>query len=393
MKFLIFYIILLGYIFAEDKTCSEINSKMVDFKYEYLFSTEKDRFSKFNCDVYPSHIYEKLYLLFICSNDRGINSKNFIFAHKCYDEITRISDINRFSVATILQLNSLEINFLYEYSSQTGHLSAARWNKMFGIIPIAGHSLPSNHKEITYLLLTRRGSDIDPIKKLAEYGYDYKNIGETLRLSYQTISSPIIYCKKNIRKGFINEIEFFPPQNEYYFCHDKDLGRDFFKELIMKYNEIIAMDIRLMTKIEKFRSSLTELIEKFQKTYKKRNPNFKLVKSKLNTKRNAPIIDNDVGVSRKKQHIESDTEPTLPHELEHTPFNTDVGVSGKSHHLKSDTEPTLPHELEHTPFNTDVGVSGKSHHLESHTEPTLPHELEYTPFDGDANEIYPDLQR
>ena len=321
MKFLIFYIILFGYVFAEDKTCSEIRSNMVEFKYEYDFEIKNEK-RTYECDVYPNVIYGKLFLLFICSH-----SRNYIFAHKCDDEITRVSDIKRLSISTFNK-SSEGLTLSYEYDSNFNKILKTTFsNPIFKNIPIPPSSVPTHHKEIIYLLLARRISSIDPIKRLLNLGYDDKNIGKTLNFSYQTISSPIIYCKQTKRKDFIDEIEFFPPQEEYYFCNDKDLAPVFLKELIMKYNEIIAMDLTLIDKIERFRSSLKELIENFQETYKQRNPDFKptikVVHYKLPTKWNATTKDNDVGVSEKKPRIKSDIDQTLQNELDYKPFSGD----------------------------------------------------------------------
>ena len=188
-------------------------------------------------------------------------------------------------------------------------------------------NLASLHKEITYLLLARRTSRIDPIERLSKLGYDYPDIGKTLKLSYQTISSPIIYCKHIKNRAFIDEIEFFPPENKYYFCNDKDLSLDFIKSLIMKYNEIIAMDIKLIDKIENFRSSLIKLIQHFQKIYKRKIryviPVPTVIHTKVPIKRKPNTEEDDFGVS-KKQHIKSDNGPSLPNDLMFRPFDGDV---------------------------------------------------------------------
>ena len=106
MKFLIFYIILLGYVFAEDKTCLSIKSNMAVFKYNYVFTLVTNKQQIFDCEVHPNYIDSKLYLLFICSPVfRANNSKDYIFAHKCEDEITKISDITKFSISTFNKLS------------------------------------------------------------------------------------------------------------------------------------------------------------------------------------------------------------------------------------------------------------------------------------------------
>ena len=326
MKFLIFYIILFGHVFAEDKTCTEIRYNMAEFKYEYDFYIKHEK-KTYDCKVYPHVIYGKLYLLFICRYGRRDGFKDYIFANKCDDEITKVSDIKRFSISTFNN-RSEGLSLNYEYNSDSsGIFNNSDSKPIFKFIPIPPSIIPTHHKEIIYLLLARRTSFVDQIRKLADLGYEYEKLADTLKLSYQTISSPIIYCKQRKGTRFINEIEFFPPQNDYYFCKDKDLELDFFKKLIMKYNEIIAMHIRLMDKIERFRSSLKELIEDFQKTYQEKHPDFNLTlkvsHNNLKRKRNATTIDNDVGVSEKKPRIVSDTVPTLPNELEYKPFSGD----------------------------------------------------------------------
>ena len=233
MKFLIFYNILFGYVFAEDKTCIEIRTNMVEFKYEYDFEIAQKK-RTYVCTVYPNLINGKLYLLFICSYGRKDEFKDYIFAHKCDDEITKVSDIKIFSISTFNN-RSDGLNLSYEYNHYSSEmLKNSVSKKIFKIIPILPSSVPTHHKEIIYLLLARKASNIDPIERLSNLGLEYKKLGDTLSLSYQTISSPILYCNQIKRKPFINEIEFFPPEEEYYFCNDKDLALDFLKKLIMK---------------------------------------------------------------------------------------------------------------------------------------------------------------
>ena len=313
MKFLFCYIILLGYVFAEDKTCSEIKSKMKKFEYEFTFSTDSYENKKNICDVYPNDIEGKLYLLFICINDEVSNSRNYIFAHKCDDEITKISDIKRFSINTFNRYSS-EISISSDYYS--GNLTNTTTNIMFRRIPIPRSDIPQYHKEITYLLLARKIGRINPTTKLKELGYDYKNIEQTLKLSYQTISSPIIYCKQSQKKLFITEIEFFPVQTEYYFCQDKDLARDFLKTLIMQYNEIIDMKLPLMMSIHRFKSSLEKLIKEFQQQYEKEKTHFIPVVTVVPTKRRTSKMNDEVGLA-KKSRVEYDKNSILPKELEY----------------------------------------------------------------------------
>ena len=87
------------------------------------------------------------------------------------------------------------------------------------------------------------------------------------------------------------------------------------------------MDIKLIDKIESFRSSLKELIAEFQDTFQKKNPDFKttfkLYHYKLKKKRNATTIGDDVGVVEKKPRKDYVTGHTLPNELQYTPFSGD----------------------------------------------------------------------
>ena len=322
MKFLIFYIILFGFGFAEDKTCSEIRPDIIKFKYEFTFSSTEYDSRIYDCDVYPSDIEGKLYLLFVCMNNEEKSRKSYIFAHKCADEITKLSDIKRFIVSTFTKL-STEITLNYDYSSETKKLNNSHSNKMFKSIPIPALEIFRYCKEITYLLLARRASRINPITKLKTLGYEYNDIGKTLELSYQTISSPIIYCRLLQNNDFIINLEFFPKEKEYYFCQDKDLAREFLKTLIMQYNEIIDMKLPLMMSIQRFKSSLEELIKDFQQRYKRENPHFIPDVTVVPTKRQASKMKDEVGLA-KKLCKDSDKGSTLPEELQYTPsFNGD----------------------------------------------------------------------
>ena len=91
---------------------------MTVFKYEYVFTSVTYKENIFDCEVHPNYINSKLYLLFICSSViREHNSKDYIFAHKCEDEITKISDITRFSISTFNKFSKV-IHLSSEYDSE-----------------------------------------------------------------------------------------------------------------------------------------------------------------------------------------------------------------------------------------------------------------------------------
>ena len=206
MKFLILYIILCGYVFAENKMCTDIKKDMHEFEYEYIFSLGVHTDRKYICKVHPTIIENKLYLLFICNieDDDNAYAKSYIFAHKCYDEITKVSDITKFSVSTFNKFSN-EITLIYSYSSETQKLTNLRVEPMFKIIPISPREIYKYYPEITYLLLARNYSTINPLLSLTEKGY-FKLVGKNwtssegiiFRIKILILSVKNIFLKENL---------------------------------------------------------------------------------------------------------------------------------------------------------------------------------------------------
>ena len=99
MKFIITFILLFGYVFAEDMLCREIKAKMKTFEYNYTLSGDFFKENTYSCEVHPNLIEERLYLLFNCSS----NSKryaNIIFVAECDGKVEKVSDIERFSISS-----------------------------------------------------------------------------------------------------------------------------------------------------------------------------------------------------------------------------------------------------------------------------------------------------
>ena len=267
MKFIITFIFLFGYVFAEDMLCSEIKAKMETFEYNYTFSGRLFVNKTYSCEVHPNLIEERLYLLFTCSS----NSKqytNIIFAAECDGKVEKVSDIKRFSIS------SYEKDFEYlltsfEYWSDTNKVIRIGAPLIYKKIYISSSELPKYYKEIIYLLLSRRYTAISPVEiikvNLGLKKFSDQYILDTFDKSYQTISSPIIYCIFRTGKGTFNyEINFFPPKEKYSFCANTKYATDFITELIIEYNKIIDTKLPLFTKITLFKTTLEQLIDKYQ---------------------------------------------------------------------------------------------------------------------------------
>ena len=116
-------------------------------------------------------------------------------------------------------------------------------------------------------MLSRRYSNISPVEiiksKFGTTKYRDEYILDTFKKSYQTISSPIIYCilKPGPHKY---KIKFFPPREKYFFCSNPNLLIAFIDNLLIEYNEIIRRDLTLFEKLVLFKTSLEQLINKYQ---------------------------------------------------------------------------------------------------------------------------------
>ena len=362
MKFLVTFVLLFGYVFAEDFQCSDIRLKMNTFEYSYIFSGKKFEDRKYTCKVHPNIIEEKLYLLFICSTDSALISK-IIFAAECDGEVKMISDINNFTINTFYK-NSTDILLSSEFSYNIKVYN----NSVYSPIPINESEIHKYYKEITYLLLSRRYSKTNPDNSLKfKFDLDYgkETIAKILKNTYQIISSPIIYCSiRNVRYDY--EIKFFPPRDNYFFCNNKILGKEFIKLLITEYNAIILTDLSLYDKILKFKSSLEKLIEIYQKKY---------------SGYHAIVPSKDDLI--KKPHTENN--------ISSVPLTLDSSLENLTHSSQSKiipTHDTVPSkddliQKQHTEINITLEA------------PILDSSLEYIPNDPqsyqDLNEFNPDL--
>ena len=174
--------------------------------------------------------------------------------------------IKRFTIYTIYS-DQLVLTSEYNHLNGFGQFRA---HKEYKTIYFKESEISNYYKEITYILLSRRYSSISPVQiirdKVGLKKYSDEYILNTFKQSFQTISSPLIYCI--LRNGSNNyEINFFPTRDVYNFCINDNLRTQFIDNLIIKYNEIISRDLTLFEKLVLFKTSLEQLIQEYQDRY------------------------------------------------------------------------------------------------------------------------------